>query len=84
MQIEAKVTSKGQITLPARLREALGVSSGDHVLFRETDSGTFELVAKRHSLADLRGAAKLERPISPQELDAWIADARASAASEAE
>jgi antitoxin PrlF len=34
MDVPAKVTSKGQITLPKTVRDALGLKAGDHVLFR--------------------------------------------------
>ena len=34
MDVPATVTSKGQITLPKAVREALGLKSGDRVLFR--------------------------------------------------
>ena len=33
----AKVTSKGQITIPARIREQLKIGEGDHVRFRGQD-----------------------------------------------
>jgi len=33
MQKEAKITSKGQITLPLEVRHALGVQPGDKVVF---------------------------------------------------
>ena len=35
--ITAKVTSKGQITLPKRIRERLGVHPGEDVGFEEKD-----------------------------------------------
>ena len=38
MQRQAKITSKGQITLPLEVRRMLGVRPGDRVLF-ETDKG---------------------------------------------
>jgi len=38
---EAKVMSKGQITLPIEIRKYLGVSSGDRVVFITTDEGVF-------------------------------------------
>ncbi len=38
MQRQAKVTSKGQITLPHEIRRLLGVRPGDRVLF-ESDKG---------------------------------------------
>jgi len=39
MQVTAKVTSKGQITLPKAVRQRLGVSDGDEVEFVEDRQG---------------------------------------------
>lgn len=33
MSQQAKITSKGQITVPVRVREALGVKAGDKLVF---------------------------------------------------
>ncbi len=35
----AKVTAKGQLTVPKGLREKLGLKTGDHLLIRETSEG---------------------------------------------
>ncbi len=37
MEASAKVTSKGQVTVPKVVRDALGVEQGDTVLFRVED-----------------------------------------------
>jgi AbrB family looped-hinge helix DNA binding protein len=37
--IRAKVTSKGQITVPAEIRKSLGVKPGDHLRFEQHESG---------------------------------------------
>lgn len=34
-----RVTTKGQVTIPKEIRDALGIESGDEVSFEETDSG---------------------------------------------
>ena len=39
----AKVTSKGQITIPKEIREKLGLKTGDKILFIE-DSGRIYLM----------------------------------------
>ena len=78
MSVSAKVTSKCQITLPAKLRAALGIKPGDRVEFRLNESGNFEIVAKTETLADLRGSVELEKPITTHELESWIDDARAA------
>jgi AbrB family looped-hinge helix DNA binding protein len=39
MQKEAKITSKGQITVPIEVREALGVQPGDKLVFESYEEG---------------------------------------------
>ena len=39
----AKVTAKGQITIPADVREAIGIREGDKVLFVRMDDGSISL-----------------------------------------
>ncbi|MGH9127702.1 MAG: AbrB/MazE/SpoVT family DNA-binding domain-containing protein [Acidimicrobiales bacterium] len=34
MEIAARVTSKGQVTIPAPIRQALGLNAGDEVIFQ--------------------------------------------------
>ena len=34
MDVAATVTSKGQVTLPKRVRDALGIREGDEIVFR--------------------------------------------------
>ena len=37
----AKITAKGQMTLPIEVRKALGVEPGDHVRIESAESGAF-------------------------------------------
>ena len=54
MDVSAKVTTKGQITLPKRVRDALGLKAGDHVVFRlERDRA---VLAKTPDFLELAGS----------------------------
>ena len=59
----ATMTSKGQITIPAIVRAALGVEAGDRVEFVQVEPGHFELVAATQSVAALKGLVR--KPASP-------------------
>ena len=39
MQKQARITSKGQITVPREVRRVLGVRTGDRLLFESDDKG---------------------------------------------
>lgn len=54
MDAHAKLTSKGQVTIPKRVREALGLHEGDDLIFRVERSRA--LVAKTPDFLDLAGA----------------------------
>ncbi len=54
----ATMTSKGQITIPAVVRNALGVGAGDRVEFIEVEPGRFELMAATHSVTALKGLVR--------------------------
>jgi len=58
----AKVTSKGQITLPAKLREQLGIKPGDRLDFERNRDGKVELVARTERFEDLRGVLPYDGP----------------------
>jgi antitoxin PrlF len=51
----ATLTSKGQITIPARVRQLLGVTTGDRVEFLEVAPGRFELIAATRPVTALKG-----------------------------
>jgi antitoxin PrlF len=54
MDVPATVTSKGQITLPKSVREALGLKQGDRVLFRVSKGRA--VLAKVPEFLDLAGS----------------------------
>jgi antitoxin PrlF len=57
MDLAAKVTSKGQITIPKPVRDALGISEGDEVVFRLEQQRA--VLARTPHLLDLAGAVEV-------------------------
>jgi len=55
---EAAVTSKGQITIPAEIRRAMGIKAKDRVVFTVMPDGTTVMRAKTQSITDLKGMLK--------------------------
>lgn len=53
MDAAAKMTSKGQITVPKSVRDALGIATGDEVHFRV--EGDRALIARTPDLLSLAG-----------------------------
>jgi antitoxin PrlF len=51
----ATVTSKGQITIPAAVRAALGLDTGSRVEFVEIENGRYALVAATEAVQSLKG-----------------------------
>lgn len=55
---EATLTSKGQITIPADIRKAMGLSAQDRLVFTVLGDGTTVMRAKTRSILDLQGLLK--------------------------
>lgn len=64
----AKVTSKGQITLPTKLRKELGLGTGSTVEFERLPDGKVQIVPKSRTMSDIRGMVKTDRVITDTEL----------------
>lgn len=71
----ATLTSKGQVTIPRSVREALQLKAGDRVDFVPVGPDRFEIVPAVHSVSELKGMfkAKAKRPVSVEEMNAAIA-----------
>ncbi len=57
MDTAAKVTSKGQVTVPKAVREALGIKEGDEVVFRV--EGNRAVLARTADFLDLAGSIRV-------------------------
>jgi AbrB family looped-hinge helix DNA binding protein len=76
----ATLTSKGQITIPVEVREALGVDAGDRVEFVEIAPGRFEFIAATKSVTALKGMfGKPRKSVSIEDMNAAIARGGAAA-----
>jgi len=59
MDVAATLTSKGQITVPKPVREALGLRPGDQVLFRLEDNRA--VVARTSDFLGLAGSVMVPK-----------------------
>ena len=72
----ATLTSKGQITIPAQVRKALGLDAGDKIDFIETEDGQFVLRPRTASIRDLEGCVpRLNYVPTIEEMNEAILDA---------
>lgn len=76
----ATVSSKGQITIPANVRQSLQVVAGDRVEFVEVEPGRFEFFAATRSVRELKGMfGKARKSVSIDEMNKVIATRGAAA-----
>jgi antitoxin PrlF len=71
----ATLTSKGQITVPKKIRENLHLAAGDKVDFRVSPNGTVELVRMSSSIDVVFGclSAKVKNKLSIEDINTTIA-----------
>ena len=76
----ATLTTKGQITIPADVRYALKVDTGDRVEFVQIAPDRFEFVAANRSVTELKGMfGKPSKSVSIDDMNKAIAKRGASA-----
>ena len=76
----ATLTSKGQITIPANVRQDLKVDAGDRVEFILIAPGRYEFVAATQSVTELKGMfGKPTKKISIVDMNNAIAQRGAAA-----
>jgi AbrB family looped-hinge helix DNA binding protein len=57
MEVAAKLTSKGQMTVPKAVRDALGLKAGDHIVFKV--EGNHAVLARTPNFLDLAGTVQV-------------------------
>jgi antitoxin PrlF len=77
MQKQAKITSKGQITVPHEVRRALGVQSGDRLVFEDDAKGVrVRPVRMKSPFAKYRGIGNPGIPSGRQAIRRWMRELR--------
>jgi AbrB family looped-hinge helix DNA binding protein len=70
----ASVNSKGQITIPAKVRKDLGLKAGDLVWFIKGERGEYILKHKTGSIMDMLGCIQWTgKPVTIEEMNETIA-----------
>jgi AbrB family looped-hinge helix DNA binding protein len=73
--VTATVTAKGQVTIPAKVREALGIRTGDTLEIALAADG-FVARPRRLAFEALRGIVRTDRVVTGADIDRWIAERR--------
>ncbi len=69
----ATMTSKGQVTIPADVRQRMGLGAGDRIEFVELESGGFAIKPAIDDVRSLKGVLrKPEKPVSTDDMNAAI------------
>jgi len=77
MQKQARITSKGQITIPRDIRRALGVRTGDALLFRSDRRGVrAQPVRIEGRFAKYRGIGNPGIPSGRKGVVDWVRELR--------
>jgi len=79
MKMTARITSKGQLTIPKEVRRALGVRAGDSLLFEigdDSDEVRVRVTRKPVSFGDYAGVWREGKGMSAEEVNSYVRDLR--------
>ncbi len=75
--IQATITERGQVTLPAAVRRQLGVEPGGKILFQIEDNGTVRVAVAPFTFQTVRASVPpLAHPVTDETLADVLEDAR--------
>ena len=77
MQKQARITSKGQITVPREVRRILGVCAGDRLLFESDGNGIrVRPVRSKSTFSKYRGIGNPEIGSGRRSIGRWLRELR--------
>jgi AbrB family looped-hinge helix DNA binding protein len=83
MQKQARITSKGQITVPIEIRQVLGVKSGDRLMFESDGKGIrVRPVRTKSAFSKYRGIGNPGIRGGRKGITRWLRDLRGAAPNE--
>jgi len=69
----ATLTSKGQVTIPLKVRDAVGLAAGDRIEFVREERGHYLIIPESQSIKSLKGCVpRPEQPVSLADMHAAI------------
>jgi len=69
----ATLRSKGRITIPAEVRQRMGLDAGDRIEFVEQDSNSYAIKPAIDDVTSLKGLLrKSSKPVSTEDMNATI------------
>jgi len=69
----ATMTSKGQVTIPAEVRQRMGLGTGDRIEFVELETGNFAIKPAIDDVRSLKGVLRKPRKsVSVDDMNAAI------------
>jgi AbrB family looped-hinge helix DNA binding protein len=73
MQKQARITNKGQVTVPREVQRVLGVRAGDKLLFESDGQGVrVRPVRTRSTFSEYRGIGNPCIPTGRQNIRKWL------------
>lgn len=77
MQKQAKITSKGQVTVPREVRRILGVRAGDKLLFENDETGVrVRPVRSQSAFSKYRGIGNPGIGSGRKSISRWLREMR--------
>jgi AbrB family looped-hinge helix DNA binding protein len=77
LQKQARITSKGQITVPHEIRRVLGLRTGDQLIFESDEAGVRVLPVRTKSpFAKYRGIGNPGIPSGRAGINRWTKETR--------
>lgn len=70
--LTSRVTKKGQVTIPAQLRDALGLNPGDEVEFMRENKNRIVVIRRKKNVEESFGIVKVHLKVTLKDIEEAI------------